>query len=231
MHPSIRLAVFDVAGTTVLDGDAVFECLAGALEPRMPVERNAVMAVMGIPKPVAIRTLLAESGRLDGASLNAAVNEVHDAFRAAMIDRYRHGPITPAEHAEAVFAVLRRAQIKVALDTGFSRDILDVVLTRLGWSRGVVDISVASDEVNRGRPHPDLIFRAMALAGVPFASDVIKIGDTPSDVQEGLTAGCGRVFGVTYGTHQRDELTAPGVEIIDSLAELPAAIGLEPINA
>ena len=59
-----------------------------------------------------------------------------------------------------------RFTFKVALDTGFTRAIADVILARLGWDSTVVDASVASDEVERGRPYPDLIYRAMASTGV-----------------------------------------------------------------
>src|SRR5262245_44130929 len=56
----IQLAVFDVAGTTILDGDAVATSLADAIRARgIPVSRREVLAVMGLPKPVAIRQLLA----------------------------------------------------------------------------------------------------------------------------------------------------------------------------
>jgi len=59
---AFRLAVFDVAGTTVLDGDAVVACLVSVLQKRIPISTRDVMAVMGIPKPVAIRELLSASG-------------------------------------------------------------------------------------------------------------------------------------------------------------------------
>ena len=90
----------------------------------------------------------------------------------------------------------------------------------------MVDFSVASDEVERGRPHPDLIYRAMSLAHVTEPALVAKIGDTPSDIEEGLAAGCGLVVGVTYGTHTADELNGPGVQIIDRLSDLLPLIGL-----
>jgi phosphoglycolate phosphatase-like HAD superfamily hydrolase len=81
-----------------------------------------------------------------------------------------------------VFASRRRAGIRVALDTGFSRDILNV-LDRVGWREGdTFDISIASDEVHRGRPHPDLTHRAMARAGVLEPESVVNVGDTPADL-------------------------------------------------
>lgn len=224
---SYSLAVFDVAGTTVLDGDAVVECLIAALGPHLPVSRQQALAVMGIPKPVAMRQILSAAGTVGDQALDAAVEAAHARFRQAMIERYRTGPLEPAEGAEEVFEALRAAGVRVALDTGFSRDILDTVLERLGWGDGVkIDFSIASDEVERGRPHPDLIDRAMALANVATRSTVVKVGDTPSDMEQGLAAGCGLVVGVTYGTHTREQLDGPGVETIDRLPDLLPLMGL-----
>ena len=94
------------------------------------------------------------------------LRRAHRAFREALIARYQEaGAIAPAPGALRVFSALRNADIRVALDTGFSRDILDTILTQLGWADGTIDCSIASDEVERGRPHPDMIFRAMRLAG------------------------------------------------------------------
>ncbi len=225
--PPFELAVFDVAGTTVLDGDAVLECLLSAVETRAAVTAPAALAVMGLPKPVAIRHLLSASGDIPAAALDEAVEAAHRDFRNAMIMRYQHGPLAAAAGVERVFAALQDAGIAVALDTGFSRDILDTVLARLGWTEGAtVDFTIASDEVERGRPHPDLIHRLMALAGVTDARAVVKTGDTPSDLAEGLAAGCGLVVGVTYGTHTREQLTRPGVRTIDRLRDLLPLMGL-----
>ena len=222
------LAVFDVAGTTVLDGDAVVECLIAALEEHVPVSRQQALAVMGWPKPVAIRQILSAAGAVADHALDTTVEGVHAQFRQAMIERYRTGPLAPADGAEEVFDALRDAGVRVALDTGFSRDILDTILERLGWAGGVkVDFTIASDEVGRGRPHPDLIYRAMALANVATRSKVVKVGDTPADMEEGLAASCGLVVGVTYGTHTGEQLEGPGVETIDRLPELLPLMGLD----
>ena len=223
-----HLVVFDVAGTTVLDGDAVLECLQHALGPHISASMQDVREVMGLPKPVAIRQLLQLHDHGDASA--PLVDAVHEEFRSAVIARYRDdGAIAPVPGALKVFEALRRAGIAVALDTGFSRDILDVLLTRLGWTNGVgIDFSVTSDEVQRGRPYPDLIHRAMQLANVRDPWNVIKVGDTPFDVLEGLAAHCGLVVGVTYGTHSRSELERPDVVTIDTL---PALLPLAGVGA
>lgn len=225
---TFALVVFDVAGTTVLDGDLVASCLHDALAADVAVPQADVLRVMGLPKPVAIHQLLSERTALTGAALAAAVDAAHHAFRGALLHAYsQDGVLAPADGASAVFARLRAAGVRVALDTGFDRAILDAVLIRLGWDDGgAIDVSVASDEVARGRPHPDLVRRAMALASVDRPERVVKVGDTPSDLEEGLAAGCGLVVGVTHGTHTREQLTRPGVEVVDRLADILPLMGL-----
>jgi phosphonatase-like hydrolase len=203
-----QLVVFDVAGTTVFDGDIVIDAVADALESRgVQVERDAIRALMGVPKPVAIRTLLDQHGR-GGDGADRLAHDVHEVFLERVIERYRHATgVREIDGAAAVFAALHRHGIKVALDTGFSRPILDVLLDRLGWTTpGFIDCSVTSDEVVHGRPAADLIRRAMHLTSVAEARAVVKVGDTPADIQSGRAAACGFVVGVAYGTHSRAEL-------------------------
>jgi phosphonatase-like hydrolase len=228
--PQFRLVVFDVAGTTVLDGDAVVDCMKAVIGTRADVSSQDVRDVMGLPKPLAIGVLLSSATPLRDEALREAVEESHRAFRAALVARYREdGVVTPAPGALSVFSALRRADIRVALDTGFSRDILDTVLSQLGWAEGVIDCSIASDEVERGRPHPDMIQRAMSLSGVTSPGQVAKVGDTPSDILEGLAAGCGLVVGVTCGTHSRSQLEREGVHTIDRLQDVLPLLNLEPV--
>jgi phosphonatase-like hydrolase len=224
----IRLVVLDMAGTTVHDDDAVNTCLRQALQGGgFDASRDEINAVMGMPKPVAIRVLV-ESKRHDGSQApRSLVDRLYDDFGARML-RYYHtdAGVRPMPHAVNVLRKIRAAGTKVALDTGFSRAIADAILTRLGWSEaGFLDATVTSDEVARGRPFPDLIERAMQLTGVADPEEVAKVGDTPSDLQEGHAAGCGLVIGVTNGTHRRDQLAAfPHTHLIDGLDELPALV-------
>jgi phosphonatase-like hydrolase len=221
----IRLAVFDVAGTTVYDPDGVGRALKEALTAaHVPWEAPAVNEVMGIFKPVAIRMLLERfSPELANDEM---VHVVHEDFRSRMQEYYQSSDeVRPIEGAIDTFMALKAAGVKVALDTGFDRAVLDSVLGRLGWSTGLLDATVASDEVAQGRPFPDLIYRAMELTGVTDVKQVAKIGDTPSDLQEGTNAGCALVVGVTKGTHTAEQLAAfPHTHLIGTVADFPALI-------
>jgi phosphonatase-like hydrolase len=224
---NIELVVFDMAGTTVNDDDGVNRCVRAALDNvGLAVTRDDVNRVMGIPKPEALRQLIERYQRADLAPRLAAI---HDDFVARMIRFYQTDPsVHEIAGAGDTFLRLHSAGIKVALDTGFTRDIVDVVLARLGWNDGkLVDATVTSDEVARGRPHPDMIEKLVRDLGIRDPARVAKVGDTPSDLAEGTAAGCGLVIGVTAGSHTADQLRPHRhTHLIRTVADLPALLGI-----
>lgn len=224
---SIELVIFDMAGTTVRDDDAVNICLRDALASHIAVSRDEANSLMGWPKPIAIRLLLEQKLVGNETVSPALVNAIHDAFLARMLHHYQHAPdVEPMPHTLDTFCQLKEAGVRIALDTGFSRPIANAILERLGWNEGgLLDATVTSDEVQRGRPHADLALRAMELTGIRDPQQVAKVGDTPSDLQEGKAAGCRLIIGVTNGTHTREQL-APHTHahLIASLQELPALV-------
>ncbi len=223
----IELAVFDLAGTTVLDDDdAVNVGFRAALAAHgLEVSPSDVDEVMGYAKPEAIRTLWE---RLRGVSPTAAeVGRVHDRFVELLRRHYQRSPgVCEVPGALATFRTLREAGVKVALNTGFSRAIAGALLERLGWFEGqAVDATITSDEAPRGRPHPDMIHALMRRLGVSDAARVAKLGDTPVDILEGRNAGCGLVIAVTTGAFDAARLGALGpTQVLDSVAGAPALL-------
>jgi phosphoglycolate phosphatase-like HAD superfamily hydrolase len=89
----------------------------------------------------------------------------------------------------------------------------------------LIDDYIASDEVKAGRPQPFMIQTLMKRAGITDAREVIKIGDTEVDVNEGRNAGCSLVIAVTTGAFTKEQLSAYHPDhIIDDLSQLPALI-------
>lgn len=219
-----QLAVFDLAGTTVLDEKYVHRVLQKTMAGHgVTITIEEANAVMGIPKPIAMRQLLQDKGL---EPKPAWINQMHLEFVENMRHFYLTEPnVREIAGASAVFRALHAAGTKVFVDTGFDRAITDPLLERMSWS-GLVDGSVTSDEVAQGRPFADLILRAMELAGVSEAARVMKVGDTPSDLQEGKAAGCGWIIGIT-GNFTREALgREPYTHIIDRLDEIPKLLGL-----
>ena len=222
-----RLAVFDMAGTTVSNSDLVVDALVQTLHVHGHVAQpEQARALMGYPKPQAIRILLGEGSA--AAADAALVERMHQEFIGSMVESYRCNPdVAPMPAAEDCFAALRARGIKVALNTAFSRNIAQVIVERFGWfERGVIDDLIATDEVAAGRPAPDMIRALMARHGVGDAAAVLKVGDTEVDIKEGRNAGAGLVVAVTTGAFDRATLQAYAPDhILDSLAQLPPLLG------
>jgi len=212
---AIKCVVFDMAGTTVDDtGNIVGYSMAQAFrEVDFIFSPTQVAKYMGMSKPNTIRNLLEEK-----------VDVVYRAFVENMKAYY-------AEYAEEitgatkVFAALRERGIKVALNTGFPREIVTVILEKLKWDGWKVDAVVCSDEVVRGRPYPDMILRIRSDLGLNMSrtpsTEIMKVGDTEVDIYEGGRAGCGMVVGTSYGSAGAAKLIEAGADhIISSLEEV-----------
>jgi phosphonatase-like hydrolase len=223
MGAAVALVVFDIAGTTVIDNGEIAQSFQKAMQAfgyQVPVER--INPLMGYEKGEAIRSLLQEHEVESNAITPEHVRNIHKRFLQEMIRYYQTtSELTPLPGAEETFQQLRQRGIKTALNTGFSKDITDVILQRLAWVPEKVDFVISSSEVARGRPFPFMIEALMQRAGVPDAKQVVKVGDTEVDVREGQNAGCLYSIGVTTGAFTRDALQPyqPSF-IIDTLTEL-----------
>ena len=225
---NIKLVVFDIAGTTVKDNGEIVTAFWNALkEYGYTVPKEKINALMGYKKPEAIRRIVEEYEDNKDRITEEYIDAIHERFLALMLDYYRHAEeIVPLPNVLDVFSFLKENNVKIGLDTGFSKDITGVIIHRLGWlADGVIDYVVSSDEVPAGRPQPYMIQRMMSEASVDDAKEVIKVGDTEVDVQEGKNAGCRYSIAVTTGAFTRKELEPyqPSF-IIDDIKELVAII-------
>jgi phosphonoacetaldehyde hydrolase len=83
----------------------------------------------------------------------------------------------------------RRRGLKIGTSTGYTREMLDMLVSASAKAGYHADCNLCPDDVSAGRPHPYMIFEnAVRLQVYPLAA-VVKVGDTPSDIQEGLNAG------------------------------------------
>lgn len=219
---SIELVVFDMAGTTVRDKNFVGIAFQQAMQSEgYDIAIEDVNPLMGYEKPLAIKMMLEVQGADQSKITAELVAKIHARFVSGMIDFYKTTTeIAPLPNVEETFAALRADNVKIALNTGFSRDIADVIVGRLGWE-DKIDYLVASDEVPHGRPYPDMIRKIMAALGVASGEVIAKVGDTEVDINEGINAGCKYVIGVTTGAFTREELLPyKPTHIIDDVAEV-----------
>jgi len=115
--------------------------------------------------------------------------------------------IDPVPGAAVVLAALEG---KKALITNTTRDCTDHILERLELKK-YFDTIITSDEVKKGKPDPDLLYRAMEQLGAA-AEDTVVIGDSQHDIQAGRAAGC-----LTVGIGIEGDLKAERLKDLPSM--------------
>ncbi|GAA1000049.1 phosphonatase-like hydrolase [Acrocarpospora macrocephala] len=212
-----RLAALDMNGTTVEDS-GIFESSLrhGLAEVSLPYPEPDVLAPLrGMAKAEMFRRLIPDPALSDLA---------YHAFTAAFHTSIRDGAVKPVDGASEVFSELRELGLRVCLITGFPPDLQNAIIRALDWDE-LIDLSVSSDEVPQGRPHPDVILHAAENLGVTDRRRVVVVGDTVNDLLAGERAGAGLLAGVLTGSHDAAKLrTVPGAHVIDSVAQLPALL-------
>lgn len=203
---TIKLAVLDMAGTTVADDGLVLRAFAAAAAaaglaesgPEADAARQYVLDTMGQSKIVVFRALFGDEDRAQAA------NRAFEAEYDRLVDE---GGATAIAGAAESISALRNAGIQVALTTGFSRTTQDKLLAALGWQT-LADLTLSPAEAGRGRPFPDLILTALMRLGVDDVKDVAVLGDTANDITSGRRAGASIVAGALTGAHDEKQLRA-----------------------
>ncbi|MEO5582542.1 MAG: HAD hydrolase-like protein [Saprospiraceae bacterium] len=189
----IRLCVFDIAGTVLRDNNDVQKIFIKSFKAfGLTADPRAVNQVMGYEKKYAIKTLL--QGMNSKIKLKSMTETIYSVFNQSMIDFYLNHS-KPTAYAEVSLKKIKSQDIKIALNTGFGKEIMNTILTALHWE-DLVDARISSDQVVAGRPHPFMIEMLKKRTGIINGAQVAKIGDTPSDLMEGKQAECALNIGI-----------------------------------
>lgn len=204
-------------GTTVKDKGQVLEAFTATLSAHnIEVTADQLSSIRGSSKRQAVLNLIPES-----ADRRSHADAVYASFREHLAQRYRMDGVEAIAGAEEVFQELKQRGVRVALNTGFDRDMTHMLLAGLSWGMSVVDAVVCGDDVRLGRPAPDLIFQAMKATGTDSARAVVNIGDTVLDLEAGHNAGVRWNVGVLTGAHDCQRLErAPHTHILSSVSDL-----------
>lgn len=219
------LVVSDFAGTAMKEEGTVLVAYRLALtEFDIPFTEEDLAARRGASKRAVFQEL---AGRVRAPEEAGAIaDKALAAFEDALRREYESGPVREIEGAGAAVAALREAGVKVALTSGFERNVVDLLVRRLGWS-DLFDRVYASDDAPAGRPAPYLIYRAMMDLRVYDVGRVCVVGDTPLDLQAASNARAGWVVGVLSGAHGLETLGAtPHTHLLPSISDLPKLLRL-----
>ncbi len=217
----IKMVVFDMAGTTVDEDNVVYKTLQKVINNagynftlEQVLEHGA-----GKEKRKAISDILAI---FNGNPDDAFIQRLYNKFVPELATAYDRFELKPQPGTEEVFKLLKEKNILVVLNTGYNGVTASSILKKLGWQAGKqIDALVTASDVKVNRPSPDMILLAMKKFGITDAAEVVKVGDSAIDIEEGKNAGCSINIGITTGAHTYKQLQAAQPEyIIDHLIEL-----------
>ena len=193
----VQAVVLDWAGTTVDYGScgpaAVF--VETFREFGISVSLAEARQFMGIAKKDHIRAMcnletvkdqwLARHNRIPGP---VDIDKIYARTEPMMVTALSaHSDLIPGV-LEAV-AGLRARHIRIGTSTGYTRSMMDVLEPSAKKQGYTPDAVVCSSDVPAGRPCPWMCYvNAINLQVYPMNA-MVKIGDTLSDIEEGINAG------------------------------------------
>jgi HAD superfamily hydrolase (TIGR01549 family) len=132
----------------------------------------------------------------------------------------------PLEGARDLVAELKDRGHVVVLASSSNADDLDHFLDELRV-RELVDGWTTADDVERTKPHPDVIHAALEQAGT---DDAVMIGDSRWDVEAAANAGLETVCVITGGWSEQELRDHGAVAVFDSLPALRENLDSTPLR-
>ncbi len=212
-----QLVAFDLDGTIVDSRAAIVGCFQDAIAQHRAgsVPDAAIVANIGRP----LREML--EGLVDPDVMIPVLQTYSGQF--AEWDR-KHTLMFPG--MVDTFHELRSTGRSLVVTSSKSVRGIERVLREQGIDH-LFDAIWGGDSVENGKPHPEMLLRAMASAGAE-ASDTVIVGDTTYDIEMGVAAGVPAV-GVAWGMHGAARLTAVGAACVVAHAhELTSAVVARP---
>ncbi|MCC6508142.1 MAG: phosphonoacetaldehyde hydrolase [Pirellulaceae bacterium] len=231
---NIRAAILDWAGTTVDYGSRAPTQVFIEMFHRRGVEITEAEArePMGMAKRAHIATIAGM------ARVNAAWQARHgcgptsadvDAIYAEFLPLQKS---TLADHSDVIPGIpdaidhLRTRGIKIGSSTGYTRELMDVVIPLAAQGGYSPDVVICSDEVSAGRPAPWMNFRVAELLDVYPMEQVLVVDDTPIGIAAGRAAGAITVAvsqtGNALGLSLEEIKQLPPGQLASRLAEIEA---------
>lgn len=236
---NIKAVIFDWAGTIIdygciaptkvfIDVFREYDIIVSKEEARLP---------MGLAKKDHVRELfridnirkqwMSEYGRIPSET---DVEEIYAKLEPALayiVADYSK----PIPGAIELICSLQDQGVKVGTTTGYVEEMMNNIIPITSLAGLLPEAIVSSSEVSAGRPAPWMIYLNSEILNVYPLSQMVKIGDTVADIQEGINAGMWTI-GLTKSGNELG-LTPEEIEKCDPawLAERIEQAGRKLLNA
>jgi HAD superfamily hydrolase (TIGR01509 family) len=203
--------IFDLDGL-LLESEQVWN----ASKQRLTQERggtwksDAEHAMLGMSSPEWSRYMQEE------LHVPLAPEEISDGVVRLLAESYeRELPLLPGAD-DAVRRIARRWPLGLASSS--NREIIDTVLERTGWQQQF-EVTLSSEEVERGKPAPDVYLEAARRLGAE-PSRCVAVEDSNAGIRSALAAGLG-VVAIPNEAYPPDPEVLSGAHVVlRSLVEL-----------
>lgn len=105
-----------------------------------------------------------------------------------MRELFTNVELKPIEGIPTLLDGIKAMGIKMGIASSSPHELIELVISKTGLS-GRFDFIVSGEDVDEGKPAPDIYLKAAEKAGVP-ASMCIAIEDAPAGIAAAKTAGC-----------------------------------------
>jgi HAD superfamily hydrolase (TIGR01509 family) len=213
----IRAVIFDLDGL-LLDSESAWDGARRALvaEHGLDWREGATEAMMGMSAPEWSRYVRDELG------VPLDPSEISDRVVAHVLEGYERS-LPLLDGAEA--AVARIAERwPLGLASSSNKQVIDRVMETSGWG-AVFEVWVSSEEVERGKPAPDVFLEAARRLGTE-PNQAAGIEDSHNGILAARAAGLARVIAIpNHEFPPGDEALEQADVVLGSLAELdPEAV-------
>ena len=221
LDKSVKLIVCDMAGTTVDEGGIVYDTLYETIKSfGITIERDEIKNWYGINKTEVLEHFMNRDSRFTGNKnmLENMLNRFKENLKNSYFNSDKIKLIDP--ELPTLFNQIRASGVRIALNSGFSVDIQEKIVKKLGMDK-FVDTYISSESVAQGRPMPYMIQNLMNRYNITDPKAVIKLGDSQNDILEGRNANCRMSIGVLSGAETREKLQSARADLIlDSVMDL-----------
>jgi len=216
----IKLVIFDMAGTAVDENNIVYKTIFSALlNHGYQVDSSEVLEhCAGKEKWMAIKNVMDAKGY---QTTDDIVDAVYETFTKRLNIAYEASDISLFTGMHNLLLELKDREISVVFNTGYSKAMAELILSKTGTKVGDdIDMLISSDDVDNGRPAPDMILKACTKLNIE-PSQTLKVGDSIIDIKEGKAAAVALTVGVTTGAHNSSQLLSAEPDfVIDDIESL-----------
>ncbi|MEN9741312.1 MAG: hypothetical protein RIR66_268 [Actinomycetota bacterium] len=143
-------------------------------------------------------------------------------WKSDLASRYHQAFLTELQPVEGVLEVLESVKVPICVASSGSQKKIRISLELTGLIQYFGENIFSAEQVNNGKPEPELFLFAAAKMGVDPARAVV-VEDSRAGVQAGLAAQM-QVFAYSGSVTPKDRLQLPGATIFDKMEQLLPAI-------